>query len=671
MTEAQLAQIEGWRVVGYKAGMRIVARLLILLHLLWVEGVGAEDCPSSLNLTTQAQIDSLPTLYEHCQNFISISIGGDDIINLDGLFIVEQVNRLGIYSSSLLDISGLHNLKFVWQWLELIASNLSSLEGLQNARFFGALKVEAPIETSPPLNANGAYFIELDGTRLANLDALAGVTEMQSSGIVLFGSPGIHIYNNLTLSDCSAVAPLLGWPNMPYSSETDLIDDSIYVGHANFVSNGVGANSPDDCLNAYSAKDNDGDGVQNISDNCISVANTDQNDNDGDGAGDTCDTDDDNDGIHDEVDLYPLIPIGDLLDADADGAPDECDEACQALGMEVDIGLDCYDMWTPVYSQEDANVGSSIWSPSDCNEIPGLFTIGGEDVERLLGISSLRSIKSSFVISGNSILQSLNGLESVVRVYEDLEVRDNPALADCRALAPLLLGKEVDGYGVGGSIIFESNAEGCNSAAEVLASVEGPSKPSVESVVVSDRQFVITFNPSFPAEDIFPVTGYEAICTSDGGVIQRQGVESPIRLTGAIPGKTYACTVAPITKLGTTPVSDPYTVTVPLELPSVPTITSTDYEDGKIILTVSVTDNGGTDITGYEATCTDGTNTYTGTSTSSPITVSGLTNDVAYTCTVTATNSVGTSSASAATASITPEEASTGLPIWLLYQATQ
>jgi len=94
-------------------------------------------------------------------------------------------------------------------------------------------------------------------------------------------------------------------------------------------------------------------------------------------------------------------------------------------------------------------------------------------------------------------------------------------------------------------------------------------------------------------------------------------------------------------------------------------------EDGKIILTVSVSDNGGTDITGYEATCTDGTNTFTGTSTSSPITVSGLTNDVAYTCTVTATNSVGTSSPSAATDPITPEETATGLPIWLLYQATQ
>ncbi|MDC3016041.1 fibronectin type III domain-containing protein, partial [Luminiphilus sp.] len=104
--------------------------------------------------------------------------------------------------------------------------------------------------------------------------------------------------------------------------------------------------------------------------------------------------------------------------------------------------------------------------------------------------------------------------------------------------------------------------------------------------------------------------------------------------------------------------------------PSSPTIIDFDYADGEIKVRVTA-DDGGSPITSYTATCTDGTNTFTGTSTSSPITVSGLTNDVAYTCTVTATNSVGTSSASAATDPITPEKTSTGLPIWLLYQATQ
>ena len=109
-----------------------------------------------------------------------------------------------------------------------------------------------------------------------------------------------------------------------------------------------------------------------------------------------------------------------------------------------------------------------------------------------------------------------------------------------------------------------------------------------------------------------------------------------------------------------------------IETPTAPSITSTDSEDGEIILNVSVSDNGGANIARYDATCTDGTNTYTGTSTSSPVIVSGLTNGVAYTCTVAVTNSANlTSAPSAATAPIIPEELILGLPIWLLYQATQ
>ena len=148
------------------------------------------------------------------------------------------------------------------------------------------------------------------------------------------------------------------------------------------------------------------------------------------------------------------------------------------------------------------------------------------------------------------------------------------------------------------------------------------------------------------------------------------GSGSPIEVLGATLGRDYACTVSPVTQLGTTPASDSYTVSVP-NLPAAPSIISTDYGDGEVVLKVSVTDNGGTAITGYEATCTDGNNTYTGTSTSSPITVTGLTNGVAYTCKVTAISSAGRSPPSAATEPIIPEELQVGLPIWLLYLATQ
>jgi hypothetical protein len=110
---------------------------------------------------------------------------------------------------------------------------------------------------------------------------------------------------------------------------------------------------------------------------------------------------------------------------------------------------------------------------------------------------------------------------------------------------------------------------------------------------------------------------------------------------------------------------------VPLVIPSTPQITNTDYGNEEIYLSVSVSNNGGSTISSYTATCTDGTTQYTGTSSTSRITVSGLTNGVGYSCSVTATNAAGTSAASATSPPIVPEYTPVGLPIWLLYEAAK
>lgn len=88
----------------------------------------------------------------------------------------------------------------------------------------------------------------------------------------------------------------------------------------------------------------------------------------------------------------------------------------------------------------------------------------------------------------------------------------------------------------------------------------------------------------------------------------------------------------------------------------------------EILLTVSA-EAGLSAITSYAATCSDdGGMEYSASSTDTRITISGLVDDVDYTCTANATNASGTSTNSAVTDAITPT-LDAGLPIWLLNEA--
>ncbi len=51
------------------------------------------------------------------------------------------------------------------------------------------------------------------------------------------------------------------------------------------------------CVVGEFAEDTDGDGVNDLADNCVDIANADQADLDGDGLGDVCDDDLDGDGV--------------------------------------------------------------------------------------------------------------------------------------------------------------------------------------------------------------------------------------------------------------------------------------------------------------------------------------------------------------------------------------
>ena len=150
------------------------------------------------------------------------------------------------------------------------------------------------------------------------------------------------------------------------------------------------------------------------------------------------------------------------------------------------------------------------------------------------------------------------------------------------------------------------------------------------------------------------ITGYTAISTP--GSITATGTTSPITVTGLLPGTDYTFTVSATNADGNSGPSSPSnSITTDSVVPDAPTIgTATKTGTTTASLTfLPPASNGGRPVTLYTATSLPGSITATGTS--SPIAITGLTSGTAYTFTVTATNSIGTSSPSQASNTATTD----------------
>jgi hypothetical protein len=247
---------------------------------------------------------------------------------------------------------------------------------------------------------------------------------------------------------------------------------------------------------------------------------------------------------------------------------------------------------------------------------------------------------------------------SVYKVYKS-DTAGNYAGAEERTVAANVYEYEWSGLTNGVTYYFKVKAEnevGDSASNEKSATpqVAEPGVPVLGPATPGDAQISLTWDP------VIGSTGYKIFKSTTSGAYGSEEVSVSdsvygYDVTGLTNGTTYYFVIKATNPGGDSAASNEVSAT-PRTVPSIPTGVTASAGNGQATVSFTAPANGGSDITSYKVTAMPGTITATGTS--SPITVTGLSNGVAYTFTVQAVNSAGSSVASDVSNSVTPRQPS-------------
>ena len=176
-----------------------------------------------------------------------------------------------------------------------------------------------------------------------------------------------------------------------------------------------------------------------------------------------------------------------------------------------------------------------------------------------------------------------------------------------------------------------------------------PGEPTITGKTSGNGQVTVSF--STPPDGGSPITSYKVYATdrassARGGQIAT-GTASPLTLRGLTDGDSYVIGIRACNAVGCSPLRLPSGPVVPATAPGAPmNLTGIAGNKQATVSFSPPSSNGGASISSYTVTAADHTDPshggQTDSGTSSPITLTRLTNGDIYTFTVAATNSVGT-----------------------------
>lgn len=193
-----------------------------------------------------------------------------------------------------------------------------------------------------------------------------------------------------------------------------------------------------------------------------------------------------------------------------------------------------------------------------------------------------------------------------------------------------------------------------------------PDAPGITSVTAGSNYVDVSFQAPYHLGNTL-LLNYTATCGDQSAT----GVGPTLRVSGLSPETSYTCSATVTTAVGESDPSANVSVSTLSNLPGQATIISIDTYADEATFLVSLSSGSAIPVDQYIVDCTapDGT-VISGDSTTSSVTVAGLDEGVDYSCAAFAESSGGPGPISTA-ATVSVDGVLSGLPIWLLYQATQ